>query len=374
MGQPWSFDLDHKLIWTMTMGMQKSKANKHTRRTGGGFSTIELLITATILTIVTGFGVMGITRAKASIRLSGAAREYASYVEKARIFSIRSHADDASERAAIAINNDKASYNVTMDLDGDGNMDTKTITLPNGVEFDNVETIAFDWRGRTWSTVGALTTSNAQVSIRLKNGVETVSVDVTGSGDVTVDSKVFDDSVPNVNLKVADLVSGATPEPTPNAVATPESSPSAEATPDISINPTATPTPDSSGALPVSTPTPTATPTPTPTATPTPTPTATPTPTPTPTVCSINADQIAVIMQQDGTATVKISHNASVSLPITGTSSKPSDLQVTPSGAQTVAAGSTISFTLKSKRSIGVYSVTFSTSCGSKTVPVTVLL
>ena len=66
------------------MQMQKSKTNKHTPRTFRGFSTIELIITATILTIVTGLGLMGISRAKASIRLSGAAREYASYIEKAR--------------------------------------------------------------------------------------------------------------------------------------------------------------------------------------------------------------------------------------------------------------------------------------------------
>ncbi len=81
------------------MGMLKNKANSNTLRTGGGFSAIELLITATILTIVTGFGLMGITRARASVRLSGAAREYASYIEKARIHSIRSHADDASRKS-----------------------------------------------------------------------------------------------------------------------------------------------------------------------------------------------------------------------------------------------------------------------------------
>jgi hypothetical protein len=91
-------------------------------------------------------------------------------------------------------------------------------------------------------------------------------------------------------------------------------------------------------------------------------------------VCAINADQIAVIMQQDSSATINISHDSSTSLSITATSSKPSDLQVTPNGAQTVAAAGTGSFTLKSKRSIGIYTVTFSTGCGSKTVTVTVLL
>ena len=122
------------------MGMQKKNSN--TPRTG--FSAIELVITVTVLGIVIGFGIVGISRARASVRLSGAAREFASYIEKARLFSIRSHADDATERATITINGDKASYNVTLDLDGDGDLDTTTIALPDGVTFDSVETIAFD--------------------------------------------------------------------------------------------------------------------------------------------------------------------------------------------------------------------------------------
>jgi Tfp pilus assembly protein FimT len=331
-----------------------------------------MLIIVTIVTIISGFGVMGISQAKASIRLSGAAREYASYIEKARTFSIRSHADDASERASVIINNDQTSYNVTMDLDGDGDMDTKTINLPNDVSFVTVETIAFDWRGRTWNTVGTNTESNAQVSITLKSSAGLVTVGVTGSGDVTIDSKVFDDNVPSISLHVADLVTGATPTPTPAEVATATPTPEAGATPDVSIAPTPTPTPILDLGDVVSTPTPTPSPTPTATATPTPTPTATPTPTPT--VCTINADQIAVFLNRDGTTSLKISHSSSSSLQITASSSKPSNLQVTPNGVQTVGAGSYVNFTLKAKRSSGVYSVTFSSGCGSKTVPVTVLL
>lgn len=366
------FDLDHKFLLDHTMDMQKSKANSNIRRTDGGFSAIELLITATILTIVTGLGLMGITRARASVRLSGAARQYASYIEKARIYSIRRHADDAGQRASVAIHDDRLGYNVTMDLDGDGGMDTKTIPLPDGVTFETVETIAFDWRGRTWSTVGAVTTSNAQVSIRLKNSIDSVSVDVTGSGDITIDSHVFDDSVPNVNLNVGDLASGATPAPTPFAVSTPAPTPDAIPTPDPDLIPVPTPSPDLGGGdiIPVPTPTPPSTPTPAPT----PKPAATPAATPTPSVCNISADQLSVVMSQEGTATVKISHDSATSISINGTSSKPSELQVTPGGAQTVGAGSSTTFTIKSKKSTGTYSVTFSSNCGQKVVPVIVLL
>jgi Tfp pilus assembly protein FimT len=337
-----------------------------------GFTTVELIVMALILTIITAFGFVGITKARASVRLSGAAREYASYIEKARIYSIRSHADNAAERATIAINDDRASYDVTMDLDGDGAMNTSTVTLPSGITFETVESISFDWRGRTVSTVGGVTTPNAQVSIRLQSSDDSISIDVTGSGDVTVDSQVFDDSVPNINLKVGDLASGATPVPTP----TPEIGPTEGATPTpivpidpVDVVPSPTPILGDNG-LPIATPTPTPTATPTPT----PTPTATPAATPTPVVpCTITTDKVTAIMSLQGTTTIKVSHSSQTSITVSASSSKPSELQISPSGVQTIGAGATTTFTLKSKKSIGTYSVTFSAGCGSKTVSVVVL-
>lgn len=352
--------------------MRNSKANSNTLRTGG-FSAIELIITATVLTIVTGLGLMGITRARASIRLSGAAREYASYIEKARIHSIRSHADVAAERATIEINDDRTSYDVIMDTDGNGTMDTKTIALPDGITFETVESIAFDWRGRTWSTVGAITTPNAQVSIRLQSSVDAISIDVTGSGDITIDSQVFDDSVPSVTLNVGDLTAGATPVPTPDfetvPVPTPTPTPEGPINPDDSANPLPTP-PVSTPTPPVSTPTPPVS-TPNPTPTPAATPAATPTPTPV-LPCILSVDLSSLIIKLEGTATIKVSHNGSSSLAITGSSSKPSDLQVS-GGSQTVAPGGFATFTIKSKKTLGTYTVTFSTGCGTKVVPVVVV-
>jgi Tfp pilus assembly protein FimT len=344
------------------------------RRRPNGFTTLELVVMATILTIVTAFGFVGITKARASVRLSGAAREYASYIEKARIYSIRSHADDAAERATIAINADKASYDVTMDLDGDGGMDTRTITLPSDVTFDTVESIAFDWRGRTVSIVDGITTQNAQVSIRLQNSDDSISVDVTGSGDVTVDSLVFDDSVPNVSLNIGDLASGATPVPTPtpadDSSATPTPTP---ILPDIT-DAVPTPTPIlGDGGSPTPTPTPVSTPIPTPTATPTPNPAATATPTPV-IPCTLTTDKITALMSLEGTTTIKVSHSSDSTVSVSATSSKPSELQVTPGGTQSISAGGTATFTLKSKKSLGTYTVTFNAGCGSKTVVVTVLL
>lgn len=354
------------------MRMKKSKAKLHRRRNRDGFSAVELIITATVVTIVTAFGVMGINRAQASIRLSGSVREYASYVEKARLFSIRSHADDAGERASLVINENKTSYDITMDLDGDGDLDTRTIALPGGIEFVKAETVAFDWRGRTYNTVDGMTFAKAQVSIRLKNRFETASVDITGSGDVTVNSAVFDDEVPNVTLKVGDLAAGATPVPTPSSSIVPSTNP-ADTTPDTTTSPVPVDSTGSTGTTPPTSATPTPTPTSTPTPTPTPTATATPTPNQVPDICTINADQLLLTLSQEGTTTIKVSHNASVSIAVTASSSKASDLQVTPGGSQTISAGGSATFTVKSKKSSGVYSVTFKASCGQKVVPVTIL-
>ena len=372
----------------------KNKKAPFKMRRHDGFTTVEIVIMLGILTIVTMFGLMGITSARASVRLSGAAREYATYIEKARMHSIRNHADDDTDRASVAINEAKTSYNVTMDLDGNGTLETKTIALPNDVSFETVETIAFDWRGRTMSIVEGVTTSNAQVSITLKNGSSSVSVDVTGSGDITVASQVFDDSVPNVNLRVGDLAAAATPTPSQVGVATPTPTPPLTdgslptPTPTPQSDATPTPTPDNSGSGSSgsgssgsgssgsgsgssgsgSQPTPTPSPTPRPAAT------ATPTPTPV-TPCTITTDPTSELMIGIlGTKTIKVSHNSSSPVTITATSSKPSDLQVTPGSVMSVAAGSSASFTVKSKSILGVYNVTFNAGCGSKTVSVTVLL
>jgi Tfp pilus assembly protein FimT len=357
--------------------MMKSKANLKTSRKGGGFSAIELIVTATVLTIVTAFGLLGITRARASVRLSGAAREYASYIEKARVLSIRSHADDESERSSIAINENKTSYNITMDLDADGDLDTRTIPLPDAVAFDgDPETIAFDWRGRTWNTRNGLTTSNAQVSIRLNNGIETISIDVTGSGDITINSAVFDDDVPNVTLKVGDLAENGT-KTTTTTTTTPSSPTTTEdpsttttTTPDVSVDTQ----PDTTDGQPSTDPSTDTNPSTSPSSDPTPTPSPSPTPSveQIPTVCTIDADMAKLTLTLLGEATIKVSHNASVSLPISASSSKPSNLQVS-GGTQTVASGGYAYFTIKSKKLTGDYSVTFKTSCGEKTLSVSVL-
>ena len=79
-------------------------------------------------------------------------------------------------------------------------------------------------------------------------------------------------------------------------------------------------------------------------------------------------------MGMSATKTIKVSSDSSSAITITATSSKASDLQVTPGSATSLSSGSAASFTIKSKGTLGVYSITFTAGCGSKTVPVVVLL
>ena len=56
------------------MPRQSPQMNSRASRLAG-FSTVELLIVGALLTVVTTFGFLGITKARASVRLSGAARQ-----------------------------------------------------------------------------------------------------------------------------------------------------------------------------------------------------------------------------------------------------------------------------------------------------------
>jgi len=91
-------------------------------------------------------------------------------------------------------------------------------------------------------------------------------------------------------------------------------------------------------------------------------------------VCSIAVDQLLVISKVDVTTYIKITNNSSASVSVSGESSKSADFQVSPNQAQTIAVSGSASFGIKAKKS-GVYSATFTSSCGDKkVVAVTILL
>ena len=319
-----------------------------------GSTAIQLLITIAVVAIVSTFAFMGITSARAHIRRSNSARLFASYVERARTDAVRRHGQSSIQQV------DASTYSVTMDFSGSGTVTTQNFSTESGVTINMPRTLTFDWRGRIpIETSVGFTNTVAGV-------VKSINVNITGSGDVTLDSEIFLDAwIPSVILNGSGGSVISDPTPTPDPSASPSPSPTPTPTPDPSASPTPTPDPSAS---PTPTPDPSASPTPSPTSTPTPTPAPPATPTPVP--CSISASPTSITITQDGSSTVSAHlNNFSGSGTITATSSNTGQIQVSP-GSVTVTGTNSATFTITVKKNSG--SVTFSSSCGSQTVDVTV--
>ncbi len=344
----------------------RAQGPQDSRRGESGYSILQLVIIAAVIVIVTTFAFMGIANARHSLRLSSSTRKLAGYIEKVRADSVRRHASGAS-RASITFSS-TSTYSVAMDFDNNGTIDTaRTYSLEDGVLFTNnplPAQIIFDWRGRT--------TANTDISLR--NAInQTSQIGVTASGDVTVDSAVF--NVPNDTVSTVSTTSGvnseanvsSTPLPTPTPSPTPVPTPSATPNP----TPTATPNP-----TPTATPaaTPTATPAATPTATPAATPTATPNPTPTATPsggqCTGAATPPSIsIVKSGGNTNVNITITSGNSAAIAVKTPSPGNLTITPG----IVTSNSASFNIKSNNNTrGTFTVTFSTPCGDVEVDVEV--
>jgi type II secretory pathway pseudopilin PulG len=327
--------------------------NRKPSNNARGFSTVQLLITLAVMSIITGFAVVGITRARDHVRLMSSARQFAAYVERARADAVRRH-----NGATVSII-DNNTYAVTMDWDGFGTLSTRNFDLEPGVAFTTgIKSITFDWRGRA---------TNGEESFGFNNGFS-VNVHVTGSGDVTFEAEqFFDASLPPVTLN--GNPGGVMPDPTASpGQGSPTPSPSPGASPSPGTGPSPTPTTDPS-PTPTTYPSPTATPT----ATPSSSPGASPTPIPSPTLvpCTLTANPTSLGIVSNGSASVSVNRDFGVgTATITATSNNSGQIQVSPT-SQSVTGTAAATFGVTVKRTSG--SVTFSASgCTSTTVNVTI--
>ena len=338
------------------------------RKPVGGFTTLQLVITVSVVAIVSAFAAYGIRTARASMRLAGDTRQLAAYLEKARADSVRRNARTGAESSVEIV--DTKTYTVRMGFGGSDTVTSQTFRLSDGVTFGTDPiTITFDWRGRP--------TSGSELAISLQNFTGINQIDVTGSGDVTVGSEIFqDDAIPDVNLNSnvsgsddvasdpAGNINGHTsPTPTPDPDATPTPEPDPTPVSDPSPSPDASPTPKEI-------PTPQSTPTPRPS--PSPRVSPTPTPTPDPNVCTPIATPSSVSIGKNGgsaTIAIKLTLNGSGSI---SAFTSAANLKVTPS-TQTLTEGGAVSFTVISlDNTRGDFTVTFNTPCGSQHVTVSV--
>ena len=335
------------------------------RRNQAGFSMMQTLVVLGVVSVVSGLAFLGITEARQRIRLTNSSRLLASYVEKARVDSVRRHPMNAADMAGIEVLNG-TTYRVKMDFDGNGTVETRDITLDDGVVFaTDPIALAFDWRGRLVD----LPLTEIKVSIAMQWGNDPNDqriVDVTRSGDVTIDSDVYLDDVPNVNVNVGGLTgidSGSTVNGNNNPNPTPTPTPTAEPTPDVQPTPIdsePTPTPPI-GVEPTPTATPTPTPSPSPAASVSPTPNGNPSPTPTPCTVQVTTSPSPLSFSKHSSGTIGFSVNPSGVVTFT---SGPSNLGVTGSG-NTFSVSS-----LNNTR--GNFTLVFNTPCGSQNVSVTV--
>ena len=324
----------------------------------GGFTVVQVLITLALAAVITSLALMAVGSARASMRLTASTRELAGYLEKARSNAIRRN--DESKVTILSAN----SYRVKMDFDGDGTAEERDITLQDGVTFaDGMIGISatFDWRGRVGSNI----------LFELRNESANPSrINLSGSGDVTIGSDIFEDSsIGDVTLN-SDVPSGVantsgtpsdgtgqpspTPTPTPNPEATPTPTPNPEATPTPTPNPEATPTP-----------------TPNPGATPTPTPT-TPTPTPTPVPCTLSAPDTLTLPRNSSPKVFSVVTVTNTNHTVL-TATRSGDITAVTPASTTVSGNGTISYTATyANGTARSGTVTISSSCGSKTINITI--
>lgn len=224
------------------------KRNIRKKQQQNGFTIMQMVVTIAIIAIVSTFGVLGIRTARAEFRLQSSARLFASYVEKARADSVRRHAADGNESSVESGPAGSSSYSVKMDF-GTGTVETRNFQLDPGIEFSaDALKVTFDWRGRL--TVPCAVTKSCVFQIYSPFVKHAIPVDVSGSGDITVDAQHFPDGlIPDV--EIADVGNDISPEPaaTPpiEASPNPDGTDPVDSTPTPTATPTATPTPTPNG-------------------------------------------------------------------------------------------------------------------------------
>lgn len=175
---------------------------KGARRGEAGFSLLQMVIAIAIIIVVTSFGLIAVKSSQNNLALSGAMRQFSSYLEKGRVEAVRRH----TSVAVITINS-SSSYSVTLDSNYDGTLsasETRSITLPTGVTF-NTSNITFP-ATITYTALGRSSSTNitgSTITMSNTNGT-TTNMTMTGGGDVTLDSTV---TGPAANTSLAPVTS-----------------------------------------------------------------------------------------------------------------------------------------------------------------------
>ena len=143
-----------------------------------GFAMLDLLIAATIVSIVISYALTEMVHAQTAALRHRAAQEFSSYLERARNDSIRRHATDPRQMARITILTNH-SYSVAIDANGDGvidspvmvNMSEQKVVLGDPAP----RTLMFDWLGRTVDSYLNVT-QESSVTVSNNSGTSLINV------------------------------------------------------------------------------------------------------------------------------------------------------------------------------------------------------
>lgn len=280
------------------------------RSSDRGVGIAELVIVLAIIGIVATVALFQIRSSRAAMRVQNSVRQLASYMEKARVDAVRRHGTSTVSFS------DTRTYSVTMDFNNSGTATTRTFTFLDNVQLASSElpNVTFNWRGRTL-TAGSSCVTTFAVSDNMDHGL---SVDVSGSGDVTVENQ--QPTLPNVtynntvnssdNINSRLVVSGAA---------------TSENTPCMDL---------SGGGIGADSGSPS---------------------------CTIHVSSSSITIKKNGGTTGSVL--VTMSNPSLVVVTAPSNLTISPT-SQSVFTGSTFSITSKNTLR-GPYNVTFSSQCGS---------
>src|SRR5215213_6863865 len=286
--------------------METQKLEQLSRERGAGI--VELVIVVALVAVISAFALLQVKSSRAALRVQNSVRQLASYMEKSRIDAVRRHGTSTVSFS------DTRTYSVTMDFNNSGSPTTRTFTFQDSVNLASSElpNVTFNWRGRTL-TGGSSCVTTFAVSDTMDHGL---SVDVSGSGDVTVENQ--QPTLPNVTYN--------------NTVSSSDSINNREVVTGTTTSDN-TPCMDLSGggvgadSGPPS--------------------------------CNIHVNSSSISINGGGTGSIQVSMNN----PSLVVASFPSNLTVSPA-SQTVSSGQ--NFSVVSKNTLrGPYNVTFTSQCGS---------
>jgi Tfp pilus assembly protein FimT len=284
-----------------------------TNKTNGesGFGLPELLIAFAIIAAISAVAVINFKSARASLRVQNSVRQLASYMEKARIDAVRRHTTTTVTFTS------PSSYTVNMDFLNNGAPIDRNFNFESGVQIANnteLPKVTFNWRGRTVTPGASCVTT---FSVKSDTSADALNVDVSGSGDVTLENQqptlpnvAYNNTIP-ASVRTVTVVSGT------DAV---DSTPCLDVSGDGVAGDAGT------------------------------------------SQCLIHVSATSVSVKKNGGGSTSVLVSMSVTSGVTA--SYPSNLTVSPSSQPNVSTGS--SFLIKSNNNLrGPFYVTFSAQCGS---------